>query len=163
MARRARAAAPLRNWFCGTQLLCFDSQFLLPWCVFRRIINPLTNIWILLLQSRFTIVPASVFILILILVTLCRSKQQCHVPSPSLNSNFAEVSVGSGLCINTGYIIANMILACSQGLGGTLIVWALTLTSTLTYLPHHSHCLPLPLFPLFLFSSVPPLFFLFSQ
>lgn len=36
-----------------------------------------------------------------------------------------------------------MILACSQGLRGALIVWALTLTSTLTYPPHHSLCLPL--------------------
>lgn len=36
-----------------------------------------------------------------------------------------------------------MILACSQGLRGILIVWALTLPSTLTHLPHHALCLPL--------------------
>lgn len=66
-----------------------------------------------------------------------RKSTMCPLP------DLAEVSLGRGLCINTGYINANMILACSQGPRGVLIVWALTLTSTLTYLPHHSLCLPL--------------------
>ena len=86
---------------------------------------------------------SSLPVLISILLPLYRAEQRYHVPSPSSNSDLAEVSVGWGLCINTGYISVNMILACSQCLRGPVIVSALTLTSTLTYLPHHSLCLRL--------------------
>lgn len=95
----------------------------------------------LLLQSQSIIISVFAFHrsspLFWFHVTLCRAKQQSHVPSSSPNSNLAEVLMGVGWCCNTGYISANMILACNRDLMGALIVRALTQTSTWTYLPHH--------------------------
>ena len=162
--RGSSSAAYCGPWQCsGLTLHKKTAVLCVPWCGFKgtqllhlthRPVNP----------PPAPPTPFLQLILIWIPVTLRRAEQQQHrVPSPSPNSDLAAVYRGQGLCINTGYISANMILACSQGLRGALIVWALTLTSTLTYPPHHSLRLPLTLLSLCFLLPCSPAFFLLSQ
>ena len=94
------------------------------------------------------------------------------MPSPSPNSNIAEVLLGCGQCINTGYINTNMILASSKGggfnclsininihinLSATLLTVCPTfgfflclLLSCLFFFPQQTIFLPLSCYPCFL-------------